>query len=503
MPKYLIQFVQQHPSFRIFELESVAKIFNINVEYNPNDLDVLESLDPSIESPFLYVNIPSDEDVKKICSRAVLIKQVISVWAENKNLKGILEDINSNYDKKFLSNYLVDKTYRIEVDGYGTKYTQPKKLEMMLKISESPLWDNGKVVMKPTDESNHIVWTIQTDFGVERQGMVRNDSLEPRIIFFGQRVARGNRDDIIRFNLQERKYLGTTSMDPELSLVSANMGLVKKGDFMLDPFVGTGSFIIVSSHFGAQTVGCDIDMKAMRKQEECNLETNFADYGLSSHLMGTVLCDNSCPPWRTIPMFDSIITDPPYGVRAGAKKVGYKDNRRNRDIPEECKVGHVPQYIEYKVPDVMADLLELAAKTLVIGGRLVYWLPTSPDYKETDLPRHPCLRLITASCLQILTNRWGRRLVIMEKTINYNDEIHHKSKLTQDDLGQIDPQHKDLRQIVFWKAMGSSEKSLRKEKKKENHKNIDYINERKKINNSDNNNNSNNNNENTDNTKII
>ncbi|EAL65472.1 tRNA guanosine-2'-O-methyltransferase 11 [Dictyostelium discoideum AX4] len=496
MPKYLINFVQQYASFRIHELESVARLFNIDIQYNKEDLEFIESLDPEIETPFLYVTVNSEEDIKKICTRSVLIKSVYSIWAETQLLDEILNELHSKFDKQFLSNYMINKTFKIEVESYGSKYNQKEKLEMMQKLKDSPLWDSGKCLMHPTEEQmdKHILWYILTDFGVERQGLVKDFTLLPRKVYFGQRIAKGNRDDIIKYNLSDRKYLGTTSMDPELSLVSANMGLVKKGHFVLDPFVGTGSFILVASHFGAQTVGCDIDIKAMRKEEDCNLETNFKDHGLTSQFLGTILCDNSCPPWRVNSMFDSIITDPPYGIRAGARKIGFKENRKFVPVPEGLRRDHIPQCIDYSVPDVMADLLELAAKTLIVGGRLVYWLPTTPDYKETDLPRHPCLRLITASCLQILTNRWGRRLVTMEKIIEYNDSIHNKSLLVQEDLGQFDPQHKDLRAVVFWKKMGTNEKTKKKEQKKksvENH--LKSKNNNDVINNNSNDTNSNNN----------
>ncbi|EFA76869.1 hypothetical protein PPL_09621 [Heterostelium album PN500] len=91
------------------------------------------------------------------------------------------------------------------------------------------------------------------------------------------------------------------------------------------------------------------------------------------------------------------------------------------------------------------------------------------SFKETDLPKHPCLTLIS-NCLQTLTMRWGRRLITMEKTLEFNPIDHDKSKLTKWDLGQIEPQHGDLRTKVYHKATGEKEKSkkqLKKERKKE------------------------------------
>ncbi|GAM27216.1 hypothetical protein SAMD00019534_103910 [Acytostelium subglobosum LB1] len=438
---------------------SVAEMFGIPVEYDVTKVFEVESEDTGISTPFFYVNIPSDEDVKRICSRAVLVKAFYRVWAESPTYDGILNDLTTNYDNELLTNFHKDKEWKIRFDAFGRRYTKEEQLERIHKLKVTALWANGKVSMKPSGNAEYVLWGL-----IENNGVSMDLNRPPLMIYFGIQIAEGNRDAITKFNLQERKYLGTTSMDPELSLVSANMGHVRPGSFVLDPFVGTGSFILISSHFGAQTLGCDIDIGAMRKTKACNLETNFEQLGLLHQLQGMVLCDNSIPPWREVPIIDAIITDPPYGIRAGAKRIGPNKNRRHKAPPEGIKWSFMPQSTDYKVPDVMADLLELAAKMLVIGGKLVYWLPTTPEFKETDLPKHPCLKMIS-NCLQILTMRWGRRLITMEKVLDFDPIAHDKSKLTKFDLGQIEPQHCDLRDKVFRKGDHTQEKSKRQVKK--------------------------------------
>jgi len=451
--KYLICFVQQFPSFRLPELDSLAILFDIDIKYDRDMIPIIESDDPDIESPFLYITVNSEEDIQKLSTRAILIRSIYKVFSEGDTYDQVLTNLNNNIkETPLLETYLQGKTFRIDVESYGKKYNQKEKIAKMHSIKESPFWNHGDVSMKPKEGIEHVDISIIEDFGIERP-----DRNEARKIYFARKLINGNRDAIYKFNLPDRKYLGTTSMDPELSLISANMGLVKPGHLVLDPFVGTGSFILVSAYCGAQVLGCDIDIKAMRKTEECNLETNFDDYGLKDNFLGILLSDNSIPAWRVAPIFDSIICDPPYGIRAGARKIGFKENRKWVNAPEGFGRDHIPQCIDYKVPDVMADLLELAAKTLVIGGRLVYWLPTTHEFKLTDLPKHPCLRLINANSFQILSKRWGRRLVTMEKTLEFDPILHDKSKLTVDDLGQIEPQHSDLRSVVYWRKMGEPE----------------------------------------------
>lgn len=74
--------------------------------------------------------------------------------------------------------------------------------------------------------------------------------------------------------------------------------------------------------------------------------------------------------------------------------------------------------------DVLKDLVVFAAKTLFVGGRLVYWLPTTVDFKESDIPLHPCLILI-ANSEQPLTTQFRRRLITMEKICTFDELIHN------------------------------------------------------------------------------
>ena len=65
--------------------------------------------------------------------------------------------------------------------------------------------------------------------------------------------------------------------------------------------------------------------------------------------------------------------------------------------------------------ECLRDLLDLSARLLRVGGRLVYFLPAAPEvYKEEEVPRHPALRLV-ANSEQVLTTRYSRRLITMEK----------------------------------------------------------------------------------------
>lgn len=155
----------------------------------------------------------------------------------------------------------------------------------------------------------------------------------------------------------------------------ANSCNVKKGGLVLDPFVGTASILVAASHFKAKCFGSDIDIRVLNGDmyagtgvaETHSIWENFKTYGLDTPEI--IRMDNHRFDRHYsssyLNFFDAIVTDPPYGIRAGAKKSGRDSNRRPLGpIPEDLREGHVPATQQYPVEEVMLDLLNLAAHTL-------------------------------------------------------------------------------------------------------------------------------------------
>ena len=65
-------------------------------------------------------------------------------------------------------------------------------------------------------------------------------------------------------------------------------------------------------------------------------------------------------------VYDAVITDPPYGVRAGGRKSVSKPHIQIGDVD-----SHYPQTDPYPLGECLRDLLDAAAKSLRTGGRLV------------------------------------------------------------------------------------------------------------------------------------
>lgn len=153
-------------------------------------------------------------------------------------------------------------------------------------------------------------------------------AVTPKKLYLGRFVARSDRDAILKYDLKKRKYISRTSMDAELSLVTANLALAAPGKIIYDPFVGTGSFTVSCAHFGAKTFGSDIDGRSVRGVAKgIDISTNFVQYGTTDRLLDNFISDLTNTPLRNARLFDGIICDPPYGIREGPKTLGYRPGK--------------------------------------------------------------------------------------------------------------------------------------------------------------------------------
>lgn len=326
------------------------------------------------------------------------------------------------------------------------------------------------------------------------------------------------RDLIEKLNLKKRVYIGNTSMESEMSLLMANMALAGPGKVIYDPFAGTGSMLYASAVFGAMALGSDIDGRPMRGKEnigDSNSETGIVksatQYGVRDHILDTVVFDMTQHPWRRDLLFpisevaargqrgpnagerpkgfvDGMVADPPYGVRAGAKRLGKRDPEKQRTKPywmpdglgpgQGCwsheRSDYIPPTRPYHLEDLVDDLLDYAYSLLSDGGRLVFWLPSMIDPEEEeeenegdtggntkssaaieksvsiDLPQHRRkagqgrMRMIHYSLQDF--GRWGRWLITMEKVSPENDVDDEGLRELEERMGELG-KNKDERGI--------------------------------------------------------
>lgn len=481
----------------------------------------------------MKIRLESDEHCARLASRSVSLNAIFEVWGEGTNKEELHSAVKRYVEASAEAKSMVEKkSFKFKVVGFNRHFSLPDQL----KLIESFAWLDwgGKVDMKNPEERFWILELYRYQ-ATETESYVKS--------WMVRQVTESSRSLVDAYTLKNRKFLGTTSMESEISFFSSNQVLAGEGKLIFDPFVGTGSLLITSAALGAHVMGADIDhevligsrrvmaiddakrggrsagkyrrtpeqeaelklqQQAAKEARQANaakksaqepeqaqdstksesgeitksgeissqsgevpstssvapsssesvavpaasqtpppsghvkrgVRANFEQYGLQHQLVDLVVFDSSKHSvFKTLgrlPFLDGIVCDPPYGIRAGAKKIGLRqhtaekhEKRGTTHSPIHLNpsdpgwLPHTPQCVPYSVPDVLTDLLDFSARSLKVGGRLVFWLPTTIEFQPSDLPTHPCFKLV-ANSEQRLTYYFSRRLITMEKTAEYD-----------------------------------------------------------------------------------
>uniref|UniRef100_A0AAX7SUV8 tRNA (guanine(10)-N(2))-methyltransferase TRMT11 n=1 Tax=Astatotilapia calliptera TaxID=8154 RepID=A0AAX7SUV8_ASTCA len=357
-------------------------------------------------------NLQTGEDVHSIMARSVCAKSAFELWGHGQTHSELRTSL-LNFPSEIMSPFMhKDSTYRINVYTFNKTLLFADRIKRIDALEYLPF--EGTVSLK---NPQHIFCLLE-DYGTDPNNIPE----DPNYIYFGRWIADGQRDLIRSHSVKNRHFIGNTSMDAGLSFIMANHARVKQDDLVFDPFVGTGSLLVACSHFGAYVCGTDIDYntihgkgRSSRKNQKWrgpdeNIRANLRQYGAQKMYVDVMVSDASKPAWRDAALFDAIVTDPPYGIREATRRTG-----SHKDIAKPAEESHVPVSQAYHLSDIFTDLLNFSAHHLVMGGRLVYWLPVyRPEYCEEMVPLHPCLQLIS-NCEQTLSSHTSRRLITMEK----------------------------------------------------------------------------------------
>ena len=469
--EYLIRFAQSHESFRRSEIEALSRLAGLECE--------IVSYKP--DSPFCVVRFPDldatttttttshdaerrDEIVRAFISRSVLAKSIYEVWARGRNYDQLHEILRGRGDA--FSERFRHATFKFSVDCYGSTRSTAVQRELIDQFKY--LAFTGKIRMKNPEAEFTIMelWLapgttveeVDGDGEGEGEGSLGEGMFDEvagtkfREVFLGRKLGDSRRRLKDKHDLKKRPYISTTSMDAELALITAILALAGPGKLFMDPFVGTGGFMIAAAELGAISFGSDIDGRSF-KGKGTGLDTgvgaNFKKYSLH-HLFGDcVTSDLTNTPFRNINRYhpsqddrwlDGIICDPPYGVREGLRVLG---TRKGLIPPGECDgvnpsskqgpthqvhliggvpghtlPGYIPPKKPYSFTQLLSDILDFAARTLVDGGRIAFWMPSANEDEfgqeiPTVIPTHDRLEL-KHECIQRF-NKWSRRLLVYER----------------------------------------------------------------------------------------
>lgn len=411
--KYLVLMVQVHINFRKAELESLADLYN---------LKTIDFSNYSRDSPFFIVELENDKQAQDWIKRSILTKAIYEYWGEGTTYEELHKSIQANPNYEAYKAQFRDDSFKFEFESYrGSPSGNSNRVQIIESFQYLDF--QGKIRLKNPDQ----VFTVIEEYEPINDNVAGE---KPLRIFFGRRVQQSDRimGALEKYDLKKRPYKGTTSFEAELSLVSANIAQVKPGTFMYDPFAGTGSFLVAGGHYGAVVLGSDIDGRMIRGKGSQTIKANFKKYGESLQFLDVLTMDFTHNAIRNDLMVDTILCDPPYGIRESIKVLGARNpekfiGKENVEIDGQKAYLHrdyIPTKKPYALDALLDDLLEYASKKLPLHGRLAFWMPTANDENvETVVPMHPSLEL-KYNCVQEF-NRWSRRLLVyINRGADYN-----------------------------------------------------------------------------------
>ena len=173
---------------------------------------------------------------------------------------------------------------------------------------------------KPVDLENpdHEIYAIITD----------------KTIFVGQRLFILDRNDFEKRKVQFRPFFSPISLHPKLARGLVNIAQVVPMNKILDPFCGTGGFLIEAGLIGCNVYGSDI-----KDEMIVGTRKNITQYKLSPKQLFS--SDIGSVSEKIQEKMDAVITDAPYGKSTTTKKEDIDDlySRAFHSISNVLKPG--------------------------------------------------------------------------------------------------------------------------------------------------------------------
>jgi len=136
-------------------------------------------------------------------------------------------------------------------------------------------------------------------------------ALTEDVFMLGIRLSKVDRGSFEKRRPKRRPYFHPSAMEPRLSRAFVNLARSPRGGVLLDPFCGTGGFLIEGALIGCRVIGGDIVEEMVR-----GARMNMKYFGLDPS--GIVLHDARKMPFTEV---DAIATDPPYGRSTTTAKI--------------------------------------------------------------------------------------------------------------------------------------------------------------------------------------
>ena len=266
-----------------------------------------------------------EAEARALISRSISSKGIYELWGTGEDYDQLHADVVQRSSTKWAQ--YRSCSFKFEFDTFAGSRTLAEQKKYIKCFNYFGF--QGSIKMRDAEQT----FTIFEEYVYSE--------VTPRRIYLARFVGGSQRHILNEYTLKKRDYINTTSMDSELALLTANLALAGPDKIFYDPFVGTGSFPIACSHFGAITMGSDIDGRMIRGKKGKDIRTNFQQYHLLDRYLDGFISDLTHSPLRQQKILDGVICDPPYGIREGMKVLGTKDGSGKEAVFINGEAAHL------------------------------------------------------------------------------------------------------------------------------------------------------------------
>ncbi|MEM1520952.1 MAG: DNA methyltransferase [Candidatus Korarchaeum sp.] len=214
---------------------------------------------------------------------------------------------------------------------------EPPNLTGRFRVSSTRIGGCCGHIRRHEVESKLGEWILKVNEGAKVD--LRNPDIEVIAVLTSDHIVvylKEGEVDRSMFKVKEvaaRPYVHPASMRPTLARAMVNLARTRRGDEVLDPFLGVGGIALEILSVGAKLIGVDIEEKIV-----IQANNNIISYGF---LDGYRLYVGDALKLELTEKVDRIVTDPPYGRMSGSRSYTPKELAKEfvHKIPEYLKSG--------------------------------------------------------------------------------------------------------------------------------------------------------------------
>ncbi len=308
----------------------------------------------------LIIDLKNNEkEIKKICKRVALTKNIYKLLFECKINE--LENSMKNFDW----GSVYGKDYCLRITNINDNDINPMRKKSNNVKPYKKI--QNKIKKYSEKELAGYIWSSLKNPKVN----LENPKTKIELFFAKNKVYCGlaiyiNKEDFEARQPHLRPFPHPSSMHPKIARALVNISEIKENKILLDPFCGTGGFLIESGLMKIKSIGYDIN-KIMISGCKDNLKYfKIKNYEIK-HKNALEINDK----------FDCVVTDPPYGLNSNAilkYEKGWKSFRINKKIETKNFTKNLEKF--YLL------FLKNLRKKLMKGKKSVIVFPSYVNYKK-------------------------------------------------------------------------------------------------------------------------